>query len=172
MIRRLRAIPRDTEDQTMPTRQSPYAMDECEDAPGCVVLIFSTDRGFLIRYCEMFISLGFKPLTASTPEAATALLRLLVMSLVVLDQESGTAECCQILRRARDLQYHAPALVIARTSDHSFRYEALSLGAADYLDHPALPEDIIHALLPGGSHRERPVSSVAFHAETHEGGVQ
>lgn len=172
MIRRPQAISRDTEDQTMPTREFPYAIDEREDAPGCVVLIFSTDRGFSIHNCETFISLGFKPLTASTPEAATALLRLLVMSLVVLDQQSGTAECRQILRYAQDLQYHAPVLVIARASDGNFRHEALSLGAADYLDHPALPEDIIHALLPGGSHRERPVSSVAFHAETHEGGVQ
>ncbi|HET7212155.1 MAG TPA: hypothetical protein VFL79_01085 [Terriglobia bacterium] len=156
----------------MPRSQSPYAMDEREDAPGCVVLIFSTDRGFLIRYCEMAISMGFKPLTASTPEAATALLRLLVMSLVVLDQESGTAECCQILRRARDLQYYAPVLVIARASDSNFRHEALSLGAENYLDHPALPDDIIHALLPNCNHRERPDSSIAFQAGTHGGGIQ
>lgn len=142
----------------MPITQSSYILHKHEDAPGCVVLIFSNDRSFINHYCKMFVSLGFKRLTATAPEATILLLRLLVVTLVILDQESGVPEGCRILKRVRHLQYHAPVLVVGRTSYPNFRHEALSLGAADYLDHPAFPKDVIHAFLPGHTRQEQTVS--------------
>ena len=135
--------------------QHPFVLNSSEDMPGCAVLIFSPDRSFIEHYCGMFMSLGFKPVIATTVEAAVALLRLLVVALVVVDEESGKIESGQILRRSRDMQYHAPVLVFGGRSDPDFRCQALALGAADYLDHPAFPGDIIHALLPSRAPRQR-----------------
>jgi len=125
-----------------------------EDSSACAVLIFSADRTFTKHYCGIFLSLGFTPVTATTTEAAIALLRLLVVTLVVVDEESGKSENGQILRRSRDMQYHAPVFVIGGTSNQDFRRQAMALGATDYLDHPASRGDIIHALLPRRSFRK------------------
>lgn len=128
--------------------QESFIPNKGEDVPGCAVLIFSTDRTFIEHYRVLFRSLGFSPVTVTTPEAALAILRLMVVALVVVDFEDGPFDSRQILEGARSTQYYAPVLVIGRKSDQDFREQALALGAADYLDHPAHPDDIIHALLP------------------------
>jgi ActR/RegA family two-component response regulator len=116
------------------------------DVAGCVVLIFSKDRSFLDHYREIFVSLGFVPITATTAEAALAILRLMVVAFVVVDQSSGIPESRKILEHARDAQRHGLVLVIAREANPHFRCEALALGAVEYLIHPVVPDDFVHAL--------------------------
>lgn len=133
--------------------------DNKEHTPGCAVLIFSSDRGFVEHYFNMFNSLGLRPVPATTPEAAVAILRMLVVALIVVDEGRGKVESCQILQRARDIQFHAPVLVVSRRPDADFRQEVLTLGAADYLDHPAHSEDVIRALLPSYPGARQHISS-------------
>lgn len=116
-----------------------------EGAEGCVVLVFSTDRDFLEHYRGVFLSLGFVPITAATVEAALAILRLMVVAFVVVDQSSGMEADRNILKRVQSAQPHALALVIAQEPDALFRREALALGAAEYLHHPADSKDFAQA---------------------------
>lgn len=127
------------------------------DYRGCVVLIYCSDRSFLDYYRAMFISLGLSPVTATTPEVAMGVLRLAVVGFVVMDEAGGLSECRMVMRRAGELQHQGTLVVIGRDPDQIFRHEAIALGAAEYLDHPALPEDIIRALLPShpSAHAQR-----------------
>lgn len=136
--------------------REPIAARLQEEVEGCVALIFSGDREFLDHYQELFMKLGFAPVTASTPEAALAILRLTIVTFVVVDQGGRIFESRGVLERARETQRHAPALVITRKPDPNFRHEALALGAVDYLDHPAHPDDIVHALLASSTRLQRP----------------
>lgn len=140
-------------------RQEPSTNKGREDVEGCVALIFSGDRNFLKYYRELFKKLGFAPVTATTPEAALAILRFTIVAFVVVDQGGATFESRHVLERARQTQQHAPVLVITRKLDPHFRHEVLALGAADYLDHPALPDDIVHALLASEAPAQRTVYS-------------
>jgi DNA-binding NtrC family response regulator len=128
---------------------------------GCVALIFSSDRNFLDHYRELFMGMGFAPVTTTTPDAAQAILRLTTVTFVVVDQGSKNFETRQVLERVRKEQHHAPVLVIARKADPHFRQEALALGAADYLEHPALRDDVIHALLPGHLRAQQSLEQLA-----------
>ena len=121
--------------------------DKHEDVAGCPVLIVSTDREFVSHYRGMLVPLGIQPITATTSEAALAVLRLTVVAFVVVDQEIGTFDTRRILQRARKTQLHAPILVITRQPDPYLRREALALGAAAYLNHPVLRDDIVYALV-------------------------
>ena len=126
-------------------QQASESLRRAQRAEGCVVLIFSTKDEFLEHYREVALSLGFVPMTVETPDAAIAILRLMVVAFVVIDQSSGIQATRTILKRVQQDQAHALALVVAQEPDPRFRREALSLGAAEYLDHPAAPEDFVYA---------------------------
>ncbi len=140
----------------MSQRPQPSSIPK-EDAAGCDVLIFSGEPSFLEYYRGMFISMGLTPLTTSTPEATLAILRLAVVAFVVVDQGSEIFESRRVLERARETHQYAPVLVITRKPDANLRREALALGAAGYLDHPALPGDIVHELIASEARAERSV---------------
>jgi len=140
----------------MSQRPQPSSIPK-EDAAGCAVLIFSGEQSFLEYYRGIFISMGFTTLTATTPEATLAILRLSVVAFVVVDQGGVVLESRRVLERARETQLYAPVLVISRKPDANSRREALALGAAGYLDHPALPGDIIHELIASDVRARRTV---------------
>ncbi len=117
-----------------------------ESAKGCVVLVFSTKRDFLEHYRGVFSSLGLVPITVTTAVAAAAILRLMIVGFVVVDQSNGSRANRKILTRVHDDQPHALALVVAQEPDPHFRREALALGAAEYLNHPVAPDDFVQAL--------------------------
>lgn len=81
--------------------QHHFVLDGYEDMPGCAVLIFSAERAFIEHYCGMFISLGFKPVAATTVDEAVAFLRLLVVAVVVVDRASGKVVWCLCFYRAQ-----------------------------------------------------------------------
>ena len=122
---------------------------EIADYKGCAVLVYSEDREFLEYYRTMFLSLGLAPVTATTPEAAMAILRLVIVAYVVVDAGSGIEVCRQVVHRARETQHHAPVVVVSRKTDPDFRHQAMTMGAADCIEHPLLRDSLVHALLPG-----------------------
>lgn len=131
----------------MRKKKKPLEAKHPENLKGCVALVFSKDQDFLEHYRDLIAKMGFTPVTASTPEGAAGILRLMVVVFVVLDQSDPTSESRFVLERARKVQRHAPVLVIAREADQHFRHEVLAMGAVDYMDHPALSDDILRTLL-------------------------
>lgn len=124
-----------------------------EDYKGCAILVYSEDREFLEDCRTMFLAMGLTPVTSTTPAAARAILRLMIVACVVVDAESGPEACREVTRHARETQRLAPVIVVSQKANPGFRDQAMMMGAADYVDHPVLPEDMIHALLP--SHKSR-----------------
>lgn len=118
------------------------------DYRGCVVLIYSGDRLFLDYYRTMFLSLGFSPVTATTPQAAKGILRLAIIVYMVVDLDEGLQNSREIIRYARQTQGHAPVVVMSRKSDENLKHDTIGLGATDYLSHPALLDEMVHALVP------------------------
>lgn len=96
----------------------------------------------------MFGSLSLTPVTATSPEAAARILRMLVVALVVVDGKSGTLQSRTILEDVPRLRYHPRVVVVDRRPDPDIRRQVLAMGAEDYLVHPVLAEDIVHVLLP------------------------
>ncbi len=135
--------------------QESLTTKDLEGRVGCVALIFSSDRDFLDYYRGMFIKLGFTPVTTTTPEEALAILRLAIVGLVIVDQGKKIFESQHVLERARETQQHAPVFVITRERDQNYRHEVLAMGAAACLDHPALPDDIAHALVTSDAREQR-----------------
>lgn len=115
--------------------------------PGTDVLILSSDREFINHHRAILLSIGFVPITATTLEAALAVLRMIVIELVIVDEEAGTPESQSILIQARNNGQRVPVLVVSQRFDPQSRREALELGAAAYLDRPAFQDDVVQALL-------------------------
>jgi DNA-binding NtrC family response regulator len=132
-----------------------FDKSEIEDYKGCAILVHSGDREFLDDCQRMFLSMGLTPVTSTMPEAARAILRLMIVACVVVDAESGPEACRQVTCHSRETQRQAPVIVVSRKPNPGFRDQAMTMGAADYLDHPILPDDMIHALLPGFKGRKQ-----------------
>ena len=115
--------------------------------PGSNVLILSSDRGFIDHHRAILVSIGFTPITAPTLEAALAVLRLMVIELVIVDEETGPLGTQRILKRAGDGEQNVPVLVVGRGSDGELQRQARELGAVGYLDRPAFQDDVVRALL-------------------------
>lgn len=130
---------------------------EIAEFKGSAVLIYSGDRAFLDYYRSMFLSLGLTPVTATTSEAAVAILRLVIVAYVVVDAEGGLERCRQVMRRAYETQHHAPVLVVSQKDDPDFRHKAMTMGATDCLEHPAPPDHMLHALLPSHAFAKTPL---------------
>lgn len=128
--------------------QAALAETQVADYRGCVVLIFSSDRMFLDYYRTMFLSLGFSPVTATTLQAARGILRLAIIVYMVVDLDEGLQTSREIIRYARETQSHASVVVINRRSDENLQPDRADLGATDYLEHPALLDEMVQALLP------------------------
>lgn len=119
---------------------------QTEEARGRVVLLFSIRNEFLDHYQGIFLKLGFTPIRATTVEAALAILRLVVVVFIVVDQDSGIPIGRKILQRAHEAQPDALALVVSEKPDPRFRREAQALGVSEYLKHPAIPENFARVL--------------------------
>lgn len=124
---------------------------------GSDVLILSSDRGFINHHREVLLSIGFVPVTATTVDAAIAVMRWMVIELVIVDEQIGVAETQNVLDYSRGDVRSIPVLVVGQASDVELRRRALELGAANYLDRPAFQDDVVRALLAHCSRRGNPL---------------
>lgn len=111
-----------------------------------LVLIYSSDDDFLNYYRSMFVSLGLTPITETTAEAALGMLRLTVVEFVVLDQDEERQGYEQVIRHAREAEYHPTVVGVSRKHHQNSHPEASGLEAAEHLGHPAPQEDLLDAL--------------------------
>lgn len=116
--------------------------------PGIDVMVSSHDPEFIEHHRAILLSIGFAPITATNLDAALAILRVMAVELVIVDAETGPQETRKIVEQAKGDVRPVPVLVVGRNADEESRRQALSLGAADYLDHPAMQDDVVQAILP------------------------
>lgn len=128
---------------------------------GYAGLLFSSRQGFLDYYSRILASLGLVPVSRSTSERALAILRMIPVALVVVDEDLGISECLEVSQGARKRREGPPVLVISQNKNSPFRQEALAAGVTDYLVRPVLREDIIHALLPNVSRAKQSLEQSA-----------
>ncbi len=114
---------------------------------GSSVLIFSSDKGFIDHHRTILLSIGFVPITVNTLEAAVAILRMLVIELVIVDEDADVLETQGILKRAADEGQNVPVLVVSTGADAELPLQAIKLGSAFYLNRPAFQDDVVRALL-------------------------
>ncbi len=114
---------------------------------GSSVLIFSGDRGFIDHHRAILLSIGFVPITMNTLEAALAVLQVMVIELVIVDEGTGVLETQRILKRAGDDGQNVPVLVISAGADAELQPQAFELGSVFYLNRPAFQDDVVRVLL-------------------------
>ena len=124
---------------------------------GSNVLIFSSDRGFIDHHRAILVSIGFVPITVNTLEAALAILRMMVIELVIVDERAGVQETERILKRAGDDGQNVPVLVVSTGADTELPIQAIKLGSAFYLSRPAFQDDVVRALLAHCDHCGHPL---------------
>jgi len=116
-----------------------------EGVKGCVVLVVSAERDFLDHYREVFLAPGLVPITATSAAAAMAIMNLMVVAMVVVDQRNGVPAVHKVLKHAQNAQPHALGFVIGHDRKLDLPHEGPALGDAEYLDHPAAAQDFLHA---------------------------
>lgn len=131
--------------------QKPYISDS--QMPGAEVLILSNNRAFIKHHRAILLSIGFVPITVNALEAALAIMHLIVIELVIVDEEAGPLEAQKVLKRARDDGRDVPVLVVSQSPNAELQHQAMELGAVGYLDRPAFQDDVVRALLVHCSRR-------------------
>lgn len=116
--------------------------------PGYDVLIVSQDKGFIDHHRGILMSIGFLPITVPAFEAALAVLHTMVIEMVIVDEGTAVLETQKFLKQAREDRQKVPVLVVSQKCEAKLRRQALELGAAGYLDHPAFQDDVVLAILP------------------------
>jgi DNA-binding NtrC family response regulator len=130
-------------------RLARIAQSEVSALKGSTVLVYSSNQTFRDYYRSMSFLLGFRPVTATKPVAAKAILRLMNVTLIVLDGDEGIEGCGGILQDARELQPQSPVVVVSSKLCQDFFCQVESLGAAEFLRHPAPADAIVRALVSG-----------------------
>lgn len=123
--------------------------------PGIDVMIHSCSGSFIDHHRAMLLSIGFAPITTTNLETALAILHVMAIELVIVDGETAIQETQKILEYAMSDGRKVPVLVVGQDAGDEPRRRALALGAADYLDHPALQDDVVQAILPDRPRRSK-----------------
>ena len=111
-----------------------------------IVLIVSSDQEFREHYRSLLLEWGFTPLTATTYPAATACLRLVVVTLVLVDQGSLAIEARNFMDCMRQMELHPLVIVVRRSHNPGFVREDFVQGTAEHAEHPVAIPDILRML--------------------------
>jgi DNA-binding NtrC family response regulator len=106
------------------------------------VLLILEQSQDLELYGAWLRSFGYQTVMCSTPAEGINFLETVYVSLVIVGQGTSAFEGRQVLERSLQLQPKVPVLVVARVLDMRCYFEAMDLGAIDYLERPA-PLDMV-----------------------------
>lgn len=104
---------------------------------GTVLLIFKSPQD-LQTYGTALTSLGYKVLLCESYTEGMNAIASRDVDLVVVNQDTEDLECRSVLDCAAQLGSHPPVLVVAPKKDIHRFFEAMDMGAADYLEDPEL----------------------------------
>jgi DNA-binding NtrC family response regulator len=106
------------------------------------VLLILDEPQDLEIYGTWLRSCGYRILMCSSLAEGINFLEGKDISLVIVSQGTSAFEGRPVLERALQLHPKVPALVVARVLDMRCYFEAMDLGAIDYLERPA-PLDMV-----------------------------
>jgi DNA-binding NtrC family response regulator len=105
------------------------------------VLLILEDAQDLETYEAFLRDSGYKTLTCTSLSEGIDSLETKSVSVAIVSQGTRAFEGRQVLERSLQLNPKVPVLVVARTLDRRCYFEAMDLGAIDYLERPE-PRDL------------------------------
>jgi len=106
-----------------------------------ILLVLDELRDFQI-YGTALRSLGYKVVLCGSRLAAIDLIEAESVDFVIVSQGTSAFEGRGVLERIVQLHPKLPVLVVARELDVNCYFEAMELGAVDYLERPE-PRDLL-----------------------------
>jgi two-component system phosphoglycerate transport system response regulator PgtA len=107
------------------------------------VLLVDEDTGDLKLYLLILEGQGFEVFTCASYEAAIQCLETEPFDFVLVSQGSQAFEGRRVLDRAIQLDRHRAVLVVTRSIDMGCYLEAMQMGAADYVEKPVPPAELL-----------------------------
>lgn len=104
------------------------------------VLLILEDPQDLQTYGTSLSSLGYKVLLCGSYDEGVKSLESERVDFVIVSQGTAAFEGRCVLDRASQLRPRPPVLVVARKMDTHCFFDALDMGATDYLENPALQD--------------------------------
>ena len=106
------------------------------------VLLILDEPQDLETYGKCLRDRGYETLMCNSPGEGINSLETESVSLVIVSQDTPVFEGRQVLERSVELHPEIPVLVVARVLDKHHYFEAMDLGAIDYLERPE-PHDLV-----------------------------
>ena len=106
------------------------------------VLLILEEPQDLEIYGTFLRDMGYETLMCNSPGEGINSLETESVSLVIVSQDTPVFEGRQVLERSVELHPEIPVLVVARVLDKHHYFEAMDLGAIDYLERPE-PHDLV-----------------------------
>jgi DNA-binding response OmpR family regulator len=107
------------------------------------LLLVCEDAKDLGDFCTRLKQHGYETSCSSSYAEGASSVDQQAFDLVIVSQGSPAFEGREVLERAIERDRGTRVLVITRTIDMSSYLEAMQLGAADYLEKPTTPPDIL-----------------------------
>jgi two-component system, NtrC family, phosphoglycerate transport system response regulator PgtA len=107
------------------------------------VLLVDEDTGDLKLYLLILEGQGFELFTCTSYEAGIQCLETEPYDFVLVSQGSQAFEGRRVLDRAIQLDRHRAVLVVTRCIDMACYLEAMQMGAADYVEKPVPPAELL-----------------------------
>ena len=120
------------------------------------ILLVDDDLQDLGFYSMVLYKQGYQVVPCESHEAATRWLESDTFDFVVVSQGGPAFEGRRVLERAARPGRRIPVLVLANWVDMSVYIEAMSLGAADYLEKTMDPSEMVRAIKLHLRHSEQP----------------
>jgi two-component system, NtrC family, phosphoglycerate transport system response regulator PgtA len=119
------------------------------------LLLVDHDMKDLEYYSEILRNEGYEVMTCGRYVEAPQLLESVVFDLIVTSQGTWPHEGLSVLTLALEIDRKTPVIVLADPLDMCCCFEAMRLGAADYLEKPVPPAQLLwsvrYHLRPGAA---------------------
>ena len=107
------------------------------------ILLVDDEVVFANNMCRLLQSRGYHPVAVNSGESALELLREREFDVVVLDLRMPGLDGVTTLREIRDARHPAEVLILTGHGAIDSAFEAVKLGAFDYLAKPCAVEDLV-----------------------------
>jgi two-component system C4-dicarboxylate transport response regulator DctD len=112
-------------------------------APKIRLLVVDEDANDRRSFSSLFEQEGYDVRACGTYADALRWLGSEIFDFIIVSQGSPEFEGRSVLKRANEIDRKLPVLVLARCADVGCYLEAIQLGALDYLEKPAPPQELL-----------------------------
>lgn len=136
-------------------------------SPPCLLVmrgravVIEQDPKDLKVYTEILQRLGFEVRTFAHHQEAFPYLEREIPDFVLVNQGSRDFESREVVKRVLARNRHTPVVVLTRILDMGCYFEAMQLGAVDYVEKPLPPGEVEHLVTTHSRPRRRVGSTAA-----------